>query len=330
MKDAGKAAAAEAVFSLYPEADHSRLLKLYDEQEALRPTLFRIFRKQMLSLPIGMVNAAAVEENSSTALKLETLRYAAANADFGMDNFRTHYLPLLSGKTKFDAGIVEAALWGGMVRSDPDAIRALSVALSNTTSAKDRVKLLRLAALSGAAEFLPPLLQAAENEPDTGYPLLVLFGQKSVMPELLKALENARSMEAAANAFTQLSDQILPRIPRLTVVGEEEEDETEEDASQIPDVKFARTWWDKHQASWKAEERWLFGKPANTAHLAAMSKKYAGSFGSDVLALLALEKKAPLNIPTEIWRARQQQLLANSMAAQPSAKSAQPAKARHA
>jgi hypothetical protein len=247
-----------------------------------------------------------------------------------MDIFRTHYLPLLSGKTQFDVGIVEVALWGGMVRSDPDAIRALSIALSNTTSTKDHAKLLRLAALSGAAEFFAPLLQAAESEPDTGYPLLVLFGQKSVMPELLKALENARSMEAAANAFTQLSDQILPRIPRLTVVGEEEEDETEDEASQIPDVKFARTWWDKHQASWKAEDRWLFGKPANTAHLAAMSKKYAGCFGSDVMALLALAQKAPLNIPSEIWRARQQQLVADAMTAKPVAKPIQPAKVRHA
>jgi hypothetical protein len=330
MKDSGKATAAEAVFSLYPEADNSRLFKLYDEQEALRPTLFSIFRKQMLSLPIDMVNAAAVAESSPAALKLEALRYAAANTDFGMDIFRTHYLPLLSGITQFDAGIVDAAIWGGMVRSDPDAIHALSVALSNTTSTKDRAKLLRLAALSGVAEFLPQLVQAAESDPDTGYPLLVLFGKKSVMPELLRALENARSMEAAANAFTQLSDQILPRIPRLTVVGEEEEDETEEDAPQIPDVKFARTWWDKHQAKWKADERWLFGKLANTAHLAAMNKKYAGSFGSDVLALLALAQKAPLNIPTEIWRTRQQQLLASSTAAQPAVKSAQPAKVRHA
>ncbi|MDO8990759.1 MAG: hypothetical protein Q7U91_14135 [Sideroxyarcus sp.] len=328
-QDAAKAAAAEAALSLYPEADNSKLLKLYDEQEALRPTLFRIYRKQMQALPIAMVNTAATAESSADALKIEALRYAAVNADIGMDVFRTHYLPLLSGKAQFDARIVEAAIWGGMLRSDPDATRVISAAISLNPSPKYRIQLLRLAALSGASEYLPLLLQAAETDPATGYPLLVLFGHKSVMPELLKALENPRSMEQAAAAFSQLTDQLLPRIPRLTVVGEEETDE-EDAAPQIPDIKAARAWWDKHQAGWKAEERWLFGKPANAVHLAAMSKKHAGSFGRDLMALLALAQKAPLNIPSEIWRARQQQLFADKMAAQPAAKSAQPAKARHA
>ncbi len=325
-QDAGKSAAAEAALSLYPPIDNTRLLKLYDEQEALRPTLFRIFRKQMQTLSIARVNTAATAETSSIALKTEALRYAAANADIGMDIFRTHYLPLLSGKTQFDVGIVDVAIWGGMVRCDPDASRAISPAISNTVSATDRAKLLRLAALTGAAEYLPLLLNAAESDPATGYPLLVLYGQKSVMPELLKALENPRSMEHAATAYTRLTDQLLPRIPRLIVVGEEEADD-EEDAPKIPDIKAARAWWDKHQPNWKADERWLFGKPATTAHLAAMSKKHAGRFGNDLMALLALSQKSPLNIPPEIWRARQQQLLANKMAA-PTA--AQPAKARHA
>ncbi|MBU0620630.1 MAG: hypothetical protein KJ795_02175 [Gammaproteobacteria bacterium] len=329
-QDAGKSAAAEAALSLYPEADHSRLLKLYDEQEALRPVLFRIFRKQMLALPIAMVNTAATAESSADALKIEALRYAAANAEIGMDIFRTHYQPLLSGKAQFDARIVEAAIWGGMVRNDPDATRVISTAISLNPSPKYRTQLLRLAALSGAAEFLPLLLQAAESEPATGYPLLVLFGQKSVMPEHIKALENARSMEHAAAAFSQLSDQILPRIPRLTVVGEEEDDE-EEDAPHIPDVKAARAWWDKHQANWKTEERWLFGKPVTTEHLTALAKKHAGRFGHDIMALLALSKKAPLNIPSEIWRARQQQLLADKLSAQPATKpAAKPMSARHA
>ena len=86
----------------------------------------------------------------------------------------------------------------------------------------------------------------------------------------------------------------------------------------------------KHQGNWKTDERWLFGKSANSAHLTAMSKKYAGSFGCDLLALLALAQKAPLNIPSEIWRARQQQLLADKVAAQPATKPAQTAKARYA
>ena len=331
-QDAGKSAAAEAALSLYAPIDNTMLLTLYGEQEALRPALFRIFRKQMQTIPVAMVNTAANADASSDALKIEALRYAAANADIGMDVFRTHYLPLLSGKTNFDARIVEVAIWGGMVRNDPDAARAISPAISNTTSATGRAKLLRLAALTGAAEYLPLLLNAAENDTATGYPLLVLYGQKTVMPELLKALEIAHTMEQAAAAFSQLSDQILPRVPCLTVVGEEEDD-AEDDAPQIPDARAARAWWDKHQANWKTEERWLFGKPATPAHLTALSKKYAGIFGRDLMALLALAQKTPLNIPTEIWRARQMQLLADSdkPAAQPAAKAvAHPAKARHA
>ena len=331
--DQKKSAAAEAALSLYPEADQTRLLKLYDEQETLRPALFRIFRKQMQTLPLAMVITAASAESSPPALKIEALNYAAANPEIGLELFRTHYVPLLSGRTQFEASIVAAALWGGMVRSDPDAIQALSTALSHAGSATEHAKLMRLAALTGNADFLPLLLMAAENNPETSYPLLVLYGQKSVMPELLKGLEVAHTMEQAATAFSRLSDQFLPRIPRLTVVGEETDDD-ENASAKIPDIKAARDWWDKHQANWKADERWLFGKPATAAHLAAMSNKHAGRFGRDIMALLTLAQKVPLNIPWEIWRARQQQLLAKKLAAQaatPAAKAAtHPASARHA
>lgn len=330
--DSGKAEAAEAVLSLYLVLDQPHLLKLYDEQTALRPALFRISRKQMLTLPLALVSSAATAENSSDELRSEALRYAAAQADIGLDIFRTHYVPLLSGKTQFNATIVEAALWGGMVRGDADASKAISVALSHAGSAADHEKLMRLAALSGNADFLPLLLMAAENNPDSGYPLLVLFGQKSVMPELLKALEVAHTMEQAAAAFNQLSDLILPRVPRLTVVGEDAEDAVEEAPAQIPDIKAARAWWDKHQAAWKVEERWLYGKPTNPTLLTKLSKKHAGSFGRDVLALLALDNKAPLNIPAETWSLRKKQLLDTLAAVKPVAAKAVVKKvsARHA
>lgn len=328
--DQKKSAAAEAALSLYPDVDQTRLLKLYDEQEALRPALFRLVRKQMQDLPLEMVNTAATAESASLALKIEALTYAAANPDIGLNLFRTHYVPLLSGQTQFDAAIIEAALWGGLVRSDPDAIQALRAALNHASAASGHVKLMRLAALTGNADFLPLLLMAAENTPDSGYPLLVLFGQKSVMPEILKGLEAAHTMEQAAAAFNKLTDQILPRVPRLTVVGEEADD-AEETPEQIPDFKAARAWWDKHQTAWKADERWLFGKHANPAHLTALCKKHAGSFGRDMLARLELSNKAPLNIATETWRARQTQLLDAQVNEKATAKpNAQPAVTKQA
>ena len=307
--DDNKSAAAEAALALYPEADPGKLIKLYEENETLRPLLMRLFRKQMIPLQLELVITAATAETAATALKVETLKYAAARTDIGLDVFRTHYVPLLSGRTQFDASIVEAALWGGMVRGDADATKAISAVLSHAGSAADHAKFMRLAALSGHADFLALLLMAAENNPDTGYPLLVLFGQKSVMPEILKGLENAHTMEHAASAYRQLTDQNLPRLPRMSVVGEEETEPTE-DSPDIPDIKAAQDWWANHQAKWKEGERWLFGKPATTAHLTTLTKKHAGQFGCDVMALLALANKAPLNIPTEIWRTRQQQLLA--------------------
>ena len=337
--DQKKSAAAEMALSLYPEADQTRLLKLYDTQETLRPYLLRIFRKQMVALPLEMVTTAATNENVSAALKIEALNYAAANPDFGLNLFRTHYVPLLSGKTQFDAAIIEAALWGGMVRNDPDAILALSAALSHAGAATEHAKFMRLAALTGNAEFLPLLLMAAENNPDTGVALLVLYGQKSIMPEILKGLATAHTMEQAAIAFNKITDQILPRVPRLTVVGEDEDD-ADESPEQIPDINAARSWWEKHQTVWKVDERWLFGKPATPEHLTALCKKHAGSFGRDVLALLQLSNKAPLNIATETWRARQIQLLdaqvndqsnANPNAKPAAAKQAiKPASVRHA
>lgn len=321
--DTEKSAAAEAALSLYPQGDQSKLLKLYEEQEALRPNLFRLFRKQMQTLPLAMVSTAASSDNTSAELKIEALHYAAANPDLGLDLFRSHYLALLSGYTQFEESIVEAALWGGLVRSDPDASKALSIALSHAGAATEQATLLRLAALSGAAEFLPLLLQAAENDPDSGYPLLVLFGQKSVIPELLKALEIAHTLEQSASAFEQLTDQILPRVPRLSVVGKETDDAGESPEpipdTLIPDVRAAHAWWKQNQTIWKTDERWLYGKPTTSAHLTALTKKHAGQFGCDLMALLQLSNQAPLNIPFETWRARQTQLLDAPINAKPNA-----------
>jgi hypothetical protein len=336
--DPAKAVAAEAALSLYPEivtsTDASTLLKLYEEQEALHPILMRLFRKQMQTLPLALLHAAASDETSSAELKIEALHYAAAHPDLGLDLFRSHYVPLLSGRSQFDASLIAVALWGGLVRGDAEAHTALAAALSHTRAPQDLAPLLRLAALSGSPDFLPILLQAADTDPDSGYPLLVLYGQKSVIPALLNALEAAHTIEQAAAAFEQLTDHTLPRIPRLTIVGEEADDNDEEASEQIPDVKAAHTWWQHNQARWKTDERWLAGQATTPAHLTALTKKHAGQFGCDLMALLALSQQAPLNIPREIWRARQQQLLAaHTAASKPAAKVlAQPkaTSARHA
>lgn len=327
--DPAKAAAAEAALSLYPEADTSQLLKRYDEQASLRPSLMRLFRKQMQILPQALLHGATSDEASSTELKIEALHYAAAHPDIGLELFRSHYVPLLSGNSQFDANLIATALWGGLVRGDAEAHTALTAALSHTSNAQDLPPLLRLAALSGSPDFLPLLLQAAESDPDSGYPLLVLYGQKSVIPELLKALAIAHTIEHAAAAFEQLTDHSLPRIPRLTVVGEET-DPDEAAPEDIPDIKAAHTWWQQNQPNWKAGERWLSGQATPPAHLTHLTKKHAGQFGCDLMALLALSQKTPLNIPSEIWRAKQQQLLAahpaaaSKPAAKPAAKAPTP------
>lgn len=303
-----KAAAAEAALSLYPPQDNAALLKLYEAHADLRPALFRIFRQQMAALPQAMINAPAMGADASPALKIEALRYAAVQPGIGLDIFRTHYTPLLSGLATFDPAIIEAALWGGMVRGDEDATRALMPAITHTGTAQQRLPLLRLAALTGQPDFLPLLLQTAENDATTGYPLLSLYGHKSVIPELLKAMEAAHTLEAAALAFTRISDEILPLVPRLSVVGDEEEDD---EGPQIPDVQTARDWWAKQEPKWKEGERWIGGKPATPGHLHTLAKKHAGSDGIDLMALLALSQQTPLNIAPESWRMRQFGLMAN-------------------
>lgn len=333
--DASKSVAADAALTLYPPTDKARLFKLYDEQESLRPTLFRLYRKQMQALPRDLVTIATTADSASTPLKIEALHYAAANPEIGQDLFRSHYLPLLSGAAEWDASILIAALWGGLVRGDPDATKAIRAALSQQTTAEAQTQLMRLAALSGQDEFLPLINMALEANPDTGYPLLVLFGKKSVMPALLKGLETAHSMEHAAASYTKLTDQILPRVPRLSVVGEDSDD-AEDTPEQIPDIKAAHAWWNAHQANWKSDERYLFGKATSPIHLTAQSKKHAGRFGCDIMALLALSQQAPLNIPDETWRIRQTHLLDAQATTKPHPKPAvskpptQAASTRHA
>ena len=134
--DPAKADAAEAALSLYPEADTSPLLKLYETQETLRPRLMRLFRKQIKILPQAVLQGAASDESSSAELKIEALHYAAAHPDIGLDLFRNHYVPLLSGTSQCDANLIATALWGGLVRGDAEAHPALAAAIGHTSNAQ--------------------------------------------------------------------------------------------------------------------------------------------------------------------------------------------------
>lgn len=308
----GKAAAAEAALSMYPASENTGLFQLFREHSELHPTLFRLYRKQRQVVPELLIKNAMTAVDATLTLKIEALKYAAAQPGLGLELFRSHYLPLLSGEPIDEVQLLILSLWGGLVRGDADATRALGIAINQASDAQALAFLLRLAALSGSPEFLPHLLQLAATEPDKGYYLLGLYGQKSVIPEMIKAMEDVHTLEHAAIAFSQLSGQILPRVPRLSVVGSDPQKSaqtSEEEADRIPDIQTARTWWQAHQATWQPNERWLMGKPATPLHLKTMCKKYAGSIGQDIMDLLALTQKAPLNIPSEMWHARQMQLL---------------------
>lgn len=299
--------AAFVFFSLFPPSDEETLTVLYDRHETLRPVIFSLWHIHNVRVPQALLNMAATQENA--VVRAAALRYAAEREDIGLDLFRTAYAPTLQGGPSPDGAILDAALWGGLLRADPDISRAIGAAITHATDGRAQSNSLRLAALSGNPEFLPILREAAIKNPKQYLYLLALTGRRDIVPDLFAALGEAHTLEPAAEAWAVASGRRLPRIPRLNVVGEEGGTQPsapiDNDSSPlIPDARVAHGWWQQHQKHWKPQERWIAGKPFNAAHLAREAEARAGHHGADVLALFALEMKKPVSgLHPAAWRA---------------------------
>ncbi len=303
-----RSAGAFAALSLFPApADDTGLLELYRCREGLRPTLFRLWRAQGGQIPAGLLNRAELQ-GRDPVLQQAALEYAADNPQVGPELFRSYYQPLLLAPqpARAPGEALAAALRGGLVRGDRDALRALRRAIELVAGAKNREALLRLAALSGDGELYPILRRHLESNPRTGCHLLALTGRAAAATDLLEALQRAPSMPWAALAWRQLTGLALPLKPRLRLVGSAGQGRP---GDFMPDAEAANAWWEEHRATWPAEERRIAGVPMNRSTLIRLALEKAGQRGSEILELLALQLGRPLGFSPEAWQEKRRKAL---------------------
>jgi hypothetical protein len=288
--------------ALFPLPSNETLLDFYRRDDTLRAPLFRLWRIQSAAVPPALVNAAAAR-SSPEPLKVEALAYAAQREEFGPGFFREHYSGGSADGASTGAASLEQSIAGGLMRGDAEAVRAMVVGIGHVADDHQRARLLRLAAVSGEAQFLPALEECARVRPALGCTLLAVTGRRTAVPSLLRQLDVVASAEAAASAWQRLTGQTIPRVPRLRVVGEEDDTGSASQPGLIPDSQAARQWWEDHQSHWPDAERRWFGRALTVERVARLAREHAGDTGREALLLLAMLRRRPVAIAAETWRA---------------------------
>jgi hypothetical protein len=275
--------------------------KLYHDTPKARASLFALWRRRPVDLPAALVNQAELQ-SEDPRLQVEALSYAANHPAFGLEPFSVCYEPLLSpgvGPSQ-DEHLLEPALWGGLVRSDPQAPKALEHAVERVQSPEINSRLLRLMALNAAPEHLPILQAASESSPRFNPRWWALTGRTDVVPQLIEQLGRPAQAAAAREAWHLLTGLVLPERPSLALVDEqgerlEPDPDTASRLRQIPDIDAARAWWEGQRDTW-GDQRWIMGQPDEAAWLFALCRDTAGRTVDDIQDLLALKLGHPLGI----------------------------------
>lgn len=287
-------------FALYPPSI-DLLLPLYEQMPEAGHALFSLWRRQRVELPAGLLNHAELQRENPQ-LQHEALAYAANNPAYGLELFRTYYTPILKSTAPppVDEILFEPVLWGGLVRGDPDVPHALQRAVERTESPGVRAGLLRLMALNGSPEHLPILLESARQSNVCDIHTLALSGRAEVVELLLERLGQPQCANAAHDDWVFLTGHPLPERPMLMLVDPQGETveapaETEHESGMVPDSETAHLWWTHHRTAW-GEQRWIMGQSCDTPRLIALCRDAAGETAVDLMDLLALRLKRPLNM----------------------------------
>ncbi|VAW94442.1 hypothetical protein MNBD_GAMMA21-2122 [hydrothermal vent metagenome] len=304
LEDSPVAHGARDALMLFPLPDaYSVMQKTYRDVESLRPVLIYILTQQGAHLPKSLTHQAELQ-NQDPFLQAQTLYYAANDhkSDAGM--FRDYYDSLLDDNKieELDHSALVAAIWGGLVRGEDDAWVALQRAIANEGDDIQRLDFLRFAALSGKEQYFPMLANVAEHAPEVGYHFLALHGQTQSVQAILDGLIHPRTANYAEQAWWWVSGQILPKMPRLAVVGEENDTdniELEDEVGYVPDAKPAQHWWAKQQQD--ASARWLQGQSFSISTVHKLMTQYSGVISNDLFDLYAITTHTPLRLGNYIW-----------------------------
>lgn len=279
---------------------HEAMSQAYRHNETLRALLIYILSQQGVHLPQGLITQAELQQHD-VLLQAQILYYAANHAIAGLDQFSRHYQPLLvySDKTP-EHPVLVAALWGGLVRGDEDAAIALRRAIERETDDIQRMDLLRLAALTGDAEYFPIFDALTQRVPQIAYHFLALQGNHESAEIILQGLSHPRTAEHAEPAWWWISGQTLPNKPRLSVVGEENpDDDLEDNVGVMPDAQYAQQWWDKQKK--EPALRYLQGQVLTSARIQSLLTRYAGNISHDLIDLLAIQSRQPVSFSSHTW-----------------------------
>jgi hypothetical protein len=301
-EDGPRAHGARDALLLFPSPTvYAQMQQTYVTVESLRPVLIYILTQHGARLPKGLTNQAELQ-NQDPFLQAQTLYYAANDTHSDMSTFNEYYASLMNNPDSYtpEHGTMVAAIWGGLVRDDSDAKTALQRAIERETDDIQRLDFLRLAAMLGNPDYFPILLPVVEKIPEVGYHFMALHGQTESAAVILEGLMHPRTAKYAEQAWWWVSGQILPRKPRLSVVGENNEDqELEEEVGYVPDQQAAEKWWNRH-ANGKSL-RWLQGQPFSSVIVSKLLSQYTGLISNDIFDLFALATHVPLQLGNYTW-----------------------------
>jgi hypothetical protein len=308
-EDTPRAGAARDALILFPLPNLMHgIEKAYQEEAGIRPILIYIGDVLGFPLPKGLLNQGELQIQDP-ALQAQVMRLLASREDTGMDVFRHYYNALVTNpRAQLDnPEVLEYAIWGGMQRGDPDATTALRRAIEIQRDEKLRERLLRLVALSGDPEMYPVLQQTLLKKSEFAYYLLALTGLPQAKDDVLAGLNDPRTADHAARAWYWMTAQNLSKKPRLTVVGDDETQNTSDaESDTVPNPDDALSWYAQHGGIWTDSVRLVHGKPMNPVWLLHLAKNWCGRNGTDYIDLLAMSLARPLAISDHRWEIQRQ------------------------
>jgi hypothetical protein len=317
LENSARAQGARDALLLFPHpVVHEALSSAYHQNDGLRALLIYILAQHEVHLTRDLIDQAQLQ-GQDPQLQAQILYYAATQGVYGVEHFRAYYRPLLKHADNLPAhAVVVAALWGGLIRGDEVAAIALRCAIEREPDDMQRLDLLRLAALTGESAYLPIFVSLLQQAPQLAYHFLALNGKQYAVELILQGLGHPRTAKHAEHAWWWVSGQTLQKIPRLSVVGEDNlAEELEDNVGFVPDVQSAHQWWSKQKKD--PGMRYLQGQQLSRQRILNTLLQSAGMISHDLIDLLAMHSKEPLIIGIHTWhdsRMRKIQSLSEAMA----------------
>ncbi len=288
-------------FVLFYNSDIKLLLnKLFDSNKDLRASILTIWHLCGEKIPLGLLNQAELQPDDEI-LQKTVLLYQAEKKNIGLELFQNYYRSLVDSVEKevISSSVLHAALWGGMIKQDPNISKAIRRAIELESDKVLREKYLRLAALMGNTEFLPVFISIAENNIEFGSYLISLLGTVDCIKVLFSMLKNPKTSIAVMPAWQFITGQKLKTVPRISLV--DDNTDFDEDVPVIADLISAQKRVKDFTYKWKKGSRYICGVSLIKSNLIELSYQFTGVMASDLFDLLSLDLGESSNLKIESW-----------------------------